>query len=245
MKRMRYNVIASSTMLNADATRGGFRIEPVMITLTYQRVDQPRPEDVRTFIDHIRKWMKRRGETFRYAWVGELQKRGALHYHIVIWMPHGMRLPKPDVFRQLQRGPMGPGDIGPQPHTAWWPHGWSRIEKARNAVGYIAKYASKLKSSINYSGQTIPRGFRIFGIGGLDSEDRSKRSWCNLPGWLRDRTVPDDRCKRIIGGGWVERSTGDYWPSPFKVGRVTTIGGRTFVSIVPNLPEGTELCSPW
>ena len=33
---------------------------------------------------------------FRYCWVAELQKRGAIHYHLALWLPADVSLPKPD-----------------------------------------------------------------------------------------------------------------------------------------------------
>lgn len=225
-RRMRYNVVASSNMLNADATRGGFRVRPVFITLTYRTIDQPEPRHISEFLKRVRQHLKRRAEQCRYAWVAELQERGVLHYHVILWLPHGMKIPKPD-------------------QSGWWPHGWSNIKTARSPVGYLANYAGKLKGKACEAGYHIPRGFRLYGVGGLDAEDRAKRAWANLPGWLRDRTTPEDRCKRIRGGGFVSRETWDYWPSPFKIGRVVMAGGGAFVHLLPALPEGTILCTPF
>lgn len=231
LRKMRYNVIASSNMLNVDATRGGFRVEPIMITLTYRTIEQPQPMHIAEFIKRCRRHLQRRGQHFRCVWVAELQQRGVLHYHVIVWMPHGYRLPKPDG--------------GENPKNAWWPHGWSRIEKAKNAVGYLANYAGKLKSKATLSGFYIPKGFRLFGIGGLDKEDRTRRSWANLPGWLRDHVLPQDRAKRIQGGGFISRLTHEFWPSPFRIKSVVKAGGGAYLSLVSALPEGVSLCSPY
>lgn len=227
LKKMRYNVIASSNMINVDATRGGFRVEPVMITLTYKTEDQPEPGHISEFLKRCRHHLQRRGQKFRCVWVAEMQERGVLHYHAIIWMPHGYRLPKPDT--------------GAKP---WWPYGRTRIEKARKAVGYLAHYAGKLKSKFDLSGYAIPKGFRLYGVGGLDIDDRLRRAWANLPGWLRDHVIPQDRTKRIVGGGFISRLTHEFWPSPFKIKSVVRAGGGAFISLVPALPEGVALCSP-
>lgn len=227
LRKMRYNVIASSNMLNVDATRGGFRVDPIMITLTYRNSEQPQPRHISDFLKLCRRHLQRRGQHLRCVWVAEMQERGVLHYHIIVWMPHGYRFPKPD--------------SGAKP---WWPHGWSRIEIARKAVGYLAHYAGKLKSKLDLSGYAIPKGFRLYGVCGLDLTDRMRRAWANLPGWLRDHVLPQDRAKRIVGGGFVSRLTHEFWPSPYKIKSVVRAGGGAFISLVPALPEGVALCSP-
>lgn len=84
----------------------------------------------------------------------------------------------------------------------------------------------------------------MFGVGGLDQEDTAKRRWANLPGFMRDRVTHHEPVIRVKGG-FVERITHAFWPSPVKLGRVIKAGGHTFVSFVPALPEGYQLCSPW
>lgn len=126
----------------------------------------------------------------------------------------------------------------------WWPHGMSQIQFARSPVGYIAKYAGKLKTKAGDVGMAIPKGFRIYGVSGLDKEDRRKRAWANLPGWLRDHMTPEDRAKRIIGGGWISRLTHAFYPSIWKLGRIVRTGGGALITLVPALPEGTALCTP-
>ena len=244
-KRMRYNVIASSNMLNVDATRGGFRVDPVFETLTYRDASLPEPNHIARHLDARKKWALRRGFKLRYVWVAELQMRGVLHYHVIYWLPHKVKLPMADKWRRVVRNMIGPGDQGPQQHACLWPHGWTNIKRATCAVGYLAHYAGKLKSKGVSGGFAMPKGFRLFGKGGLDVTDRMRMAWANLPGWLRDRVQPEHRVKRILGGGWIARETLDFYPSIWKIGRVVKVGGGAFLSLLPALPEGVELCSPW
>jgi hypothetical protein len=88
---------------------------------------------------------------FRYVWVAELQKRGALHYHVAIWLPKRVQLPKFD-------------------KQGWWPHGSTQRLIAKNAVGYLMKYLSKISPFHKF-----PKGVRIHGFGGLTQQARGNR----------------------------------------------------------------------
>jgi hypothetical protein len=243
-RRMRYNVIASSTMIDADARRGGFRIDCIFVTLTYRdgvvdpetgefTAGQPMPKHVSEYTHCLRSWCARREIAARFVWVAEMQPgrafKGqpcALHYHLIVWLPHGYRLPMPD-------------------KAGWWKHGSSKIERARSPVGYLAHYAGKLKTKGGDVGLSMPRGFKLYGCGGLTIEQRLFRAWANFPGWLRDRVQPEDRCKRIVGGGFFSRERWEHWPSPWRIGRVRPVGGGAIVTLLPAFSEGVELCSPW
>lgn len=175
----------------------------VMVTLTYAGTNADwQPRHVSEFISRVRKWLGRRGVDFRYVWVAELQKRGVIHYHIALWLPPGVDLPKPD-------------------QCGWWPHGMTRIEVARNAVGYLMKYLSKGGKAEEHR---LPLGARCYGIGGLGDYMRAARRWLSLPGFIQCRAdVNQSRdWRRAPGGGWCDPD-GEVWASEF---RRTYIGGR-------------------
>lgn len=109
-----------------------------LLTLTYEDTTAWDSRHVSDLLMHVRKWLKRHGHKLRYVWVAELQKRGAVHYHICIWMSRGLTLPKPD-------------------KQGWWPHGFTNIKWARGAVKYCLKYVSKLESK----DVRFPRGMRL------------------------------------------------------------------------------------
>jgi hypothetical protein len=173
----------------------GKRFKPVMLTLTYREVGAWNKRHVSELLRHVRQWMKRRGHRLRYVWVAELQQRGALHYHVVLWLPRGLTLPKPD-------------------KQGWWTHGSTRIEWARKPAGYLAKYASKLDSKV---GIGFPPGARLHGTGGLDEFGRSVASWFRLPQWAREVCDLAGRAMRIKGVGLVDRETGVCLPSPWRL----------------------------
>jgi hypothetical protein len=175
------------------------RFRPAMLTLTYRDVDGFEPRHISELLNHIRNWLARRGQKLLYVWVAELQKRGALHYHIVVWLPRGLTLPKPD-------------------KQGWWPHGSTRIEWARNPIGYLIKYSSKFDSK-----HGLPKGARLHGSGGFDPSGKQIRRWLNLPSWLKRLAGIGSSFVRVKGGGLADRETGVCLPSPW---RVSCGGGR-------------------
>ena len=175
------------------------RMRPAMLTLTYRDVDGFAPRHISELLKRIRQWLARRGHGFYYVWVAELQKRGALHYHIVVWLPKGLTLPKPD-------------------KQGWWPHGSTRIEWARHPVGYLIKYASKFDVK---SG--LPKGARLHGAGGFDEASKQVRRWFNLPTWLKSLAGVSSRFMRVKGVGLVAADSGVCVQSPW---RVSCCGGK-------------------
>jgi len=190
------------TVAHAEACRTvlGHRVEAIMATLTYRPGEDWNRRQVSRYVDATIKWAARRKVRLRYQWVIELQQRGAPHYHVLWWVPHGFRLPKPDA----------------QGH---WPHGSSRIELARRAVGYLVKYATKGDDSM-----ALPRGGRLFGCGG-EPDARLPKHRASLPKWLDDRATPGASLVRAPGAGWVERETGLCHRSPFSILWQTYPGG--------------------
>lgn len=177
----------------------------IMVTLTYRGTNESwEPSHVRAFMDHVRKWCKRRGWECNYVWVAELQKRGVIHYHVALWVPKGIKLPKPD-------------------ECGWWPHGMTRIEVARAAVPYLLKYLSKDTSK---SAGKFPKGARVYGIGGLSHTERRTRRWLGLPGFVQARSDIYDKWSRAVGGGWQGPAPADgigplqVLPSEFRMVRV-------------------------
>lgn len=169
-----------------------------MLTLTYRPDVGWLPGQISELVRHVRQYLKRRGILMRQVWVQEFTKKGRPHYHLLLWLPLGITLPKPD-----KRG--------------WWPYGMTKIEWARNAIGYIAKYASKGDSLVQPA-----KGARMHGNGGLTGDALLEQRWWKLPGWLRVErgVVPLDRVRRAApgsGGGFVNPSSGEVYKSPWVV----------------------------
>lgn len=191
LTRMRRSLSWAANLIQHFLGPKGYR--PAMLTLTYRDVDGFEPRHISLLLTHIRNWLNRRARKLHYVWVAELQQRGALHYHIVIWLPKGLTLPKPD-------------------KQGWWPHGSTRIEWARNPIGYLIKYTTKfdIKSG-------LPKGARLHGAGGIDATGKQIRRWVNLPSWLKRLAGIGSAFVRVKGAGLVERDTGVCMQSPWRV----------------------------
>jgi hypothetical protein len=218
LKRMKKSVLTAARLHDEAMKAKKVRFRAVMITLTYKPKTGWKSEHMSTFIRHCRQYCKRRGFTFRYVWVAELQEKRliryncsveeAVHYHILVWLPKGITFPKPD-------------------KQGWWPHGMTKLEWVRkSAVGYVAKYASK-----GQGGRfEFPKGCRICGSGGLNEAARSERAWWMLPRWVRDYWGMEEKPRRFSGGGFVSLITGEWKPSPWLV---EIIEGKVLVRRAP------------
>ena len=183
--------------LHLFASPMGFRENVWFCTLTYRPGDNWKPGHISRCLKSVRKWCKRRCIPFRYVWVAELQNRGALHYHLAIWLPKRIQLPKFD-------------------KQGWWPHGMTQRAIAKNAVGYSMKYLSKISEF-----HIFPKGVRIHGYGGLTQQARSICSWLNLPSWCKQRFGVGQL--QTIAGRRVVRETGEVLEAMYR--RVFFPGG--------------------
>lgn len=202
---MRQRVLTSCRLLETDTKGSGRGWYAAFLTLTFRESEDYRPDAMTDFLRLVRQWFSLRGVRFRYTWAAELTKRGRLHYHAVLWLPSGLTLPKPD-----KRG--------------WWPYGMSRIERARHAGAYIAKYVSKGGGESS----AYPKGARIHGAGGFSASAAVERRWWCCPSWVREVMPIDLEPRRAVGGGFLSRISGEFLPSPYRV--VGIAGG--FVRLV-------------
>jgi len=188
IKRMRKSVWASGH-LHQFAKSGRERVW--FVTLTYRGVDDWEPRHISECLRRVRQWCKSRGVTLRYTWVAELQKRGALHYHVVVWLPSRLALPKFD-------------------KQGWWPHGMTQTAIAKNPIGYLMKYVSKISPFHQF-----PKGVRIYGIGGLERSGKDIRAWLNLPSWIKQSYGVGELVSRA--GRRVVRDTGEILQALYRV----------------------------
>lgn len=195
-KRMRVGVSNSARLLHrlAHQERAAQRWNLKFITLTYRGVNDWRAGHMAAFRNVLKLWARRQGVRLRFVWVAELQKRGAVHYHMVVWLPKGKFLPKLD-------------------ECGWWPHGSTNVQTAQNPIGYLMKYASKATAA---DAAMYPTGCRMFGVGGLDKSGREEVRYWRAPVWVRD-AMPGTADIRKVVGGYVDACTGEFLRSPWRV----------------------------
>ena len=193
-RRLKKNVKTSARLLNEAAHAGGRRPFLAMLTLTYAPDKTWGRTHIPTLQKKIRAWLRYRGHHYAFVWVCELQERGAPHYHLLIWVPRGIRLPKPD-------------------QCGWWPHGSTRIEKVEKPIGYLTKYMSKNQDSMH----RYVKGQRTHGSGGLNLAAKRERRWWMAPSYVRQKW-PDFRedVRLAPGGGWMSATSGEWIASPWR-----------------------------
>ena len=216
VKRLKRSVWASGHLHGIAATRGHRPPVCWFVTLTYKGVSDWRADHMSKAIQGFRNWCQSKKLPCRYTWVAELQKRGAVHYHLLAWLPKGITMPKWDIPTRKFNGFRAP----------FWPHGMTNTQPAFSGVGYLMKYLSKLGELT-----VFPKGIRLYGIGGLDAAARAVRGWYNLPEWAKlDHGVGDITRKKL---GLVVRATGEILEPAYSC---TLAGGGLVIKQLRELP---------
>jgi hypothetical protein len=196
VKRMRTAVGHAARLLHFDAhcEREAQRWNKKFITLTYRDADGWEPGHFGAFRKAMNHWFAARKIRMRFVWTAELQARGAMHYHMVVWLPKGVYLPRIDT-------------------QGWWEHGATNIVTAESPIGYITKYASKTTAE-GVAG--FPKGARICGHGGLPPEGRRHVRYWHAPMWVRDALSGRADIRKVVGG-YMDKRTGEFLHSPWRV----------------------------
>lgn len=207
-----------------------------MQTLTYKGDNSNwRPEHISRYLDALRKWHYARTgtKTVRYAWVAELQQRGVIHYHVIVWLQAGLTPPKGDQpWHSRDRKGIK------QWNPPMWPHGMSNRMKSTAPVAYLMKYASKIESK---NVGSFPHGARIHGAGGLDPTGRSIRRWVLWPAYVQGNASITDPFKPAPGGGFINHETGELLLSEF----APTGGGFCSFIRIRTTPRKIDPCGPF
>lgn len=136
-----------------------------MVTLTYAPENQWKVNHIREFMQSLRKVL--RTKLLAYAWVAELQKRGAVHYHVMLAVPVdlvlGVELPYPD-------------------KAGLWTYGMTRLEEARTPY-YLLKYLGK-EHQKDFS--KFPKRIRVFAVYIRDPELKQALRYLSLTNYQRE-----------------------------------------------------------
>jgi hypothetical protein len=157
--RMRKAIRAWSGLESGD---WGNNSKLAMVTLTYRPGENYSPGDKREFVQKLKRGLGKR--LFGYAWVGELQKRGAVHYHVLLKLQKGTIVPHPD-------------------QVGWWDHGLTSVTNRVRTPFYLLKYVGKeyQKEFANF-----PKGMHCFAVVLTDAGERQQLRWLRLPLWAFD-----------------------------------------------------------
>jgi hypothetical protein len=196
ISRLRRRVFAWADSIKKEIEDVG-HYRRVMITLTYERDEDWAANQIRDFMLSMRETL---GDGLvAYGWVAELQKRGVVHYHVILIVKRGTRIPKPD-------------------KSGLWKWGFSRIETAQTPY-YLCTYVGKEYQKIGH----FPKGLRMFSVW-ISKElisdlVRWKFRLSVLPGWFREiignlENIVGEVWSRSPGGGFGIR--GVHYESPFE-----------------------------
>ena len=189
--RCKRSILNASRLITHRMQGKKARYQVAFVTLTYRNQEDWSPRHISAFLHRVRQYLKRKGWPLLGLWKAEMQKRGVIHYHLLIWLPRGQNLPKPD-------------------KQGWWPWGMTNITRAKNAYGYVAKYLKKEEHAM------LPKGARIFSLMGMETQEKREIRWWNTPKWLREKWPVEHDPQRSKGGGWVSRLTGEISKSSYQ-----------------------------
>lgn len=206
LARMRHMVWLGCKTAERMAKEDGTRI--IMYTLTYAGIDDWKPLHVTKFA----RWLRQKGH-IGYLWVGELQKRGAVHYHVMALLPRDRMWTKPSS------------------QSGGWAHGFTWVTDDVRFPLYLMKYLQK--GQTNGSATDYPPGFRLFAISQsivrrMCFEHSAAYRKSHLPRWVWSgkESYVDVRCAfRVRGGVGVGRFTA---LTPYRLhsdNPLATIGG--------------------
>jgi hypothetical protein len=204
LRRMRQRVRAFIDLCGDKSQDGDRPGRWAMLTLTYAEVMGWSAGDIRAYLIQLKQWAMRHGFVLVYVWVAELQRRGAVHYHVLVKLPKGYTVPKPD--------------------KSFWHHGHSEVAWVRlSGKRYMAKYTSKGSDGRG----DMPDGLRMCGAGGLTAVARRWWTWLLSPKYVRQETDPADMVQRVKGG-WRCRGAGAAYrfiPTPWVATPFWELGG--------------------
>lgn len=160
----------------------------VAATLTFAQESDFCAKHITRFLNCLRSKLKRQGHQLLYAWV--LERAGALHYHLALWLPRGFKLDCTELAK-------------------WWPWGSTWNEACRKVSAWI-HYISKRNCKTN-----LPIGARAFGCGGLDAQGKQTTQYAMFPRWLKAVVPPSAKVKRVAKVGWINLETGEVYESPW------------------------------
>ena len=131
--------------------------EAIAVCLTYRDLEawEKGKRALSKYLNALRMYITRRYRVrFLYCWVREMQARGVPHYHVLLIVPKGVRIPKPD--------------------QSWWSWGMSNVKllrfRGRKRIEYyLMDYLEKEIEEVN--GVEYLKHSHVFGVSQLVKTD--------------------------------------------------------------------------
>lgn len=171
---------------------------PKFVTLTFRDTMESWKAEraLQKFLNAVRTWAKREGvNSLAYFWTGEVQERGALHYHIIF---------------------LGLPFIPKWQWRTWWRYGFidaRAVDDLGRVFKYLAKYLWKW-GKMAEDADKLPDWWFYFSRDMYSKRRYGFSTWYRLavakrvPAWLRkdmESMGLMDSCvkaSRVLGGGW-------------------------------------------
>lgn len=168
----------------------------VMITLTIRKVEDYSPGMIRDYVKKLKRQLGKK--LYGFAWVAEMQKRGAVHYHMMVCVEKYTRIKIPD-------------------KSGMWSWGMSRIETARTPF-YLCVYIGKERQKDLSS---YPKSCRVYSVSYRLPEGQTKAYYELLKqkhrlekelkdinkskGWeYLGSTVTKGYAEKVLAPGWCD-----------------------------------------
>jgi hypothetical protein len=184
MSLLKQRIFAWAEVMKRYATTHNTRM--VMITLTYANMEGYQAGHIR---DYVKQMKRKLGEKLiGFAWISELQKRGALHYHLILVVNKGTHIPMPD-------------------KSGMWKHGMSKIETARTPF-YLVTYTGK---EFQKDLSRYPKGARLYTASVRTLEGEYRHLYKQLAGLEKHTDIHKVAVKVIYKAeGWEGKPESDW-----------------------------------
>ena len=171
LTKMQQRIVAWAELV--EEFRRGKKTRMLMITLTYKKVEGYSQGDIRKYVKALKQ--KYGKKILAWAWVAEIQERGAVHYHMMLVIPKGTHFAYPD-------------------ESGMWIHGSTSVISARKPY-YLVKYTGK-KYQKDLS--RYPKGCRLYATSIRFGGEREKELYRKLSG-IEGEGVRRDEGWKYVG----------------------------------------------
>ena len=176
-------------LLVTDYIKKNVDVRMVMYTLTYKRVRDYKAGHIGKFTRDLRDRLQKK--LLAWAWVAELQKRGAVHYHVVALVEKGTDLPYPD-------------------ENGMWNYGMTKIQEVDN-IRYLFSYQGKTGQK---DLEKFPKNARLYAtsirFGGKETKEVFRRL-AGISGKVRNAdwyyvgsSVTESYARNVLSSGKIE-----------------------------------------